>query len=105
MDFEKLIKCTFAYTFYICYSFTQLTKKYYFAWKKKSTLVFHEFLVKLILQLQTGNSKWKDPVSTGQALEKRDANEYDTWRGGGPQCWDARGSRGVPTTEGEVGTL
>lgn len=44
VDFENLIKHTFARTFYIYCSFTRPTKKYDFAWEK-STLVFHEFLV------------------------------------------------------------
>lgn len=39
----------------------------------------------MILQLQTRNSEQKDPVFTGQVLENRDAEEYNTWRDGLPR--------------------
>lgn len=39
----------------------------------------------MILQLQTRNSEQKDPVFTGQVLQNRDAEEYNTWRDGIPQ--------------------
>lgn len=57
VDFERDLNILFTYTFFFFILFYTADQKYYFAWEKKSPLVFHEFLVKTILWLQTGNSE------------------------------------------------